>query len=72
MNMASTYEDVVFAHTHSKQHSDKLELTDKFTMVVFRTFDDGTKMLNGNEAHTTEQMREFLEQHRFPLVSEFD
>jgi NAD(P)H-nitrite reductase large subunit len=54
MNMASTYEDVVFAHTHSKQHSDKLELTDKFTMVVFRTFDDGTKMLNGNEAHTTE------------------
>lgn len=54
MNLASTYDDVSFAHTHSSDHSKKLELTEDFNMVVFRTFDDGKKTLSGSNAHTTE------------------
>lgn len=72
MNFASQYEDVQFAHSHSQQHNDKLELKDKFNMVLFRQFDDGNKILNSNDVHTVEQMKEFLEQYRYPIVQEFD
>ena len=54
MNLASTYDDVSFAHTHSSEHGEKLEIKDTFNMIVFRTFDDGRKTLSGSTAHTTE------------------
>ena len=37
-------------------------------MVVFRNFDEGHKFLMGDEPLTTDRMREFFEEHRYPFV----
>lgn len=41
-------------------------------MIVFRNFDEGHKFLVSDEKLTVEKMKSFLEEHRYPFVSEFD
>lgn len=69
---AAQYDDIPFAHSHDQAHKDTLGVTNTYGFVVFRTFDEGTKMMTVDEPLTADQMKEFLEGHRFPFVSDFD
>ena len=69
---AAGYDDIQFAHSHNSAHAEKLEISQKYGFVVFRTFDDGHKFLLDDKAISAETMKSFLEGHRFPIVSEFD
>lgn len=69
---AAGYDDVSFAHTHSADHAAKLEMSQKYGMVVFRTFDEGHKFLLDDEPLTVEKMKSFFEEHRYPYVTDFD
>lgn len=70
--LAAGYDDILFAHSHSEKHAENLELTKKYTMVVFRTFDEGHKFLTNDEPFTADQLKTFLENHRYPFVTDFD
>ena len=41
-------------------------------MVVFRTFDEGNRLLVDDSPLTAEQMKTFFEEHRYPYVMDFD
>lgn len=69
---AAQFDDVPFAHSHDQAHKDSLSVTTKYGLVLFRTFDEGHKFLTDDEPLTAEKMKEFLEAHRYPFVSEFD
>lgn len=71
-SFAAGYDDVSFAHSHKPAHSEKLEVTGKYTLVVFRTFDSGNQFLSEDSMLSSESMKTFLESNRFPIVSEFD
>ena len=47
-------------------------MTNKYGMVVFRTFDEGNKFLMNDTPFTAKEMKEFFESHRYPYVSEFE
>ena len=72
MAFAAAYDDVPFAHSTSSDHAKKLEITQKYGFVLFRDFDEGHKFLLGDSPIDTTKMREFLESHRYPFVTEFD
>ncbi len=69
--MANSYDDVPFAHSFSEDHKKGLEVNGKYGFVVFRDFDDGKKVLVGDEV-STEGMKKFFEAVRFPTVMDFD
>ena len=69
---AAGFDDVTFAHTHSAEHASKLELNQKYGLVVFRTFDEGHKFLLDDAPLTAEKMKSFFEEHRYPYVADFD
>ena len=49
-----------------------MELDQKYAFVVFRTFDEGKKVLVNEGPLEGEKMKSFFEAHRYPIVSEFD
>lgn len=53
-SFAAGYDDVMFAHTTNDTHAQKHEITQKYGMIVFRTFDEGHKFLLGNEPFKAE------------------
>jgi protein disulfide-isomerase A1 len=69
---AAGYDDITFAHSHSDDHKSKLEVSNKYGFVVFRTFDEGHKFLVQDEPISVENMKTFFEDHRYPYVAEFD
>lgn len=69
---AAQHDEIPFAHSHEEGHKQALEVSQKYGMVVFRSFDEGHKFLLDDEPLTAERMSEFLQAHRFPFVTEFD
>lgn len=72
MGLAATYDDVPFAHSTNPDHAQKLEISQKYGFVVFRSFDEGHKFLLDDQPLTTKAMKDFLEEHRHPFVVDFD
>lgn len=72
MAFAAAYDDIPFAHSTNADHAKKLEISKKYGFVIFRDFDEGHKFLLDDSHVDVGKMREFLEEHRFPFVSEFD
>lgn len=69
---ATGYDDVSFAHSTNPEHATRNEVSTKYGFVVFRTFDEGHKMLTDDEPLTAERMKDFFEEHRYPFVQDFD
>lgn len=69
---AHAVEGIKFFYTHAKfKGLDKL-YADKYTVVVVRSFDDGHKTLSKGTPFTQELIRQFVQMHRFPLLSAFE
>lgn len=45
MAFAAGYDDIPFAHSTNPEHASKLEISQKYGLVVFRDFDEGHKFL---------------------------
>jgi len=72
MVLAAGYDDVPFAHSSSQEFKTKFEVDQKYALVVFRSFDDGRKFLVSDEVPNTQNLKEFFEAVRFPLIMDFD
>ena len=72
MAVAASYDDVPFAHSSNSAFKTKYELDQKYALVVFRSFDDGRKLLVSEEVPSTQTMKTFFDAVRFPLVMDFD
>ena len=72
MGVAAGYESVSFYHTHDASLVADAGMTETYSMAVFRGFDDGHKFLTGASMLSAENMKTFIESHRFPLVMEFE
>lgn len=72
MAVAAGYDDVPFAHSSLKDIKTKYEVDQKYAFIVFRTFDDGRKLLVSEEIPKTQNMKNFFEALRFPIVMDFD
>ena len=70
--LADNVDDLTFAYTHNTSYAANLGLNDKYNMIVFRDFDDGNKSFSSNEVPKLEELRNFINQVRFPLVMDFD
>lgn len=72
MGFAAGYDDIAFAHTNSSELVAGLELAEKFSLIVFRNFDEGNKIVSQATALTADQMKTLLEENRYPFVQTFD
>jgi protein disulfide-isomerase A1 len=70
--VAHAYENVPFYHSHDASLFAEVGMTDTYGLALFRGFDDGHKYLTGAEMLSAENMKNFLNAHRFPLVMEFE
>lgn len=70
-NVAAGIDDVSFHYTFSTDVKAKLGLTDSTTFVVLRNFDDGNKLLGGDNL-TAEGMKSFLQANKHALVMAFE
>jgi len=70
--LAAGYDDIPFAHSSNQDFFHKYDVDQKYTLVVFRTFDDGKKFLVSEEIPEIDNLKNFLEAVRFPLVMDFD
>jgi hypothetical protein len=43
--LAAAFDDIPFAHSHHSGHKGKLEISNEYALVLFRSFDEGTKFL---------------------------
>ena len=51
---AAGYDDVSFAHSTNPEHGARNEVSGKYGMVVFRSFDEGHKVLSEDTPLTAE------------------
>lgn len=72
LGVAAGYEAVPFYHTHDATLVADAGLTEAYSLAVFRSFDDGHKFLTGSAMLSAENIKTFIESHRFPAVMEFD
>ena len=72
MAFAAGYDDVPFAHTTNSDHAQKLEISKPYGFVIFRNFDEGHKFNLRDEPMNFQEMKDYLEEHRFPFATEFD
>jgi protein disulfide-isomerase A1 len=70
--VAHGFESVPFYHTHDATLVSELGLTEPYGMALFRNFDDGHKYLTGVSMLSADNMKGFINAHRFPLVMEFE
>ena len=70
--VAHGYESVPFYHTHDASLVAELGLTETYGLALFRSFDDGHKYLTGTSMLSAENMKSFINAHRFPVVMEFE
>jgi len=70
--VAHGFEAVPFYHTHDASLVADLGLGETYGMALFRNFDDGHKFLTGSSMLSAENMKTFINSHRFPLVMEFE
>lgn len=69
--VAANYDDLAFAHTSSSEIKETLGLTKDIGVVVFRDFDDGIKKKEFKGFYP-EDVKEFIDDVKFPLVMEFN
>jgi protein disulfide-isomerase A1 len=70
-SICANFETVDCAFTDSKKNTN-IELNGDLGLIVFRSFDDGTKALDLTEGVSSDAVKQFIEAHRYPIVSEFD
>ena len=51
---AAQYDDVPFAHSHDQGHKDTMNVSEKYGFVVYRTFDEGHKVMSNEEPMTAD------------------
>lgn len=72
MKVAGEYSDVPFAHSSNQEFKEKYGVDQTYAFIVFRSFDDGKKLLVTEEMPSVDTMKYFLELVRSPLVLDFD
>ena len=70
--VAHGYEGVPFYHVHDAALVADLNMGDTYGLALFRTFDDGHKYLTGTTMLSSENIKSFIDAHRYPLVMEFE
>jgi protein disulfide-isomerase A1 len=69
--LASSFDDIPFFFTHNSEVQAEYGVTTASALLVFRDFDDGMKVL-ANDSLANEDMKNFLNSVRFPLVMPFE
>ena len=69
MNVASTFDGVSFVYCHNEEMKKEVS-EEKYVLRVIRVFDDEEKILAKGEMPTKDEMMEFVESNRFPLIME--
>lgn len=69
---ADEFDNITFTHTSSEEYKTALEVEDNYNLIVFRNFDDGIKKLTSNEPLTLDQMADFVDRVKDPLVVMFN
>lgn len=57
MGFAAGYDDIPFAHSFNTDFAKTLEITHKYGLVVFRTFDEGHKFLLDESSLDADKMK---------------
>ena len=70
--VAHGFEAIPFYHTHDASLLTDSGMGEAYGMAVFRNFDDGHKYLTGATMLSADNMKAFINSHRFPLVMEFE
>lgn len=70
--VAHGFENVPFYHSHDASLFADMDLNEKYGMALFRGFDDGHKYLTGSSMLSADNMKNFINSHRYPLVMEFE
>lgn len=70
--VAAGIDGLNFLYSHDETLRAKLGETEEYTLAVLRSFDDGHKTLAQATSITADQIKAFVDEHRFPNVQEFD
>jgi hypothetical protein len=69
--LSVSFDNITFQYPFAPEVKQVLDLTDANSYVILRNFNDGKKILAGDNL-TVESMLSFLTKHRYPLVVPFD
>jgi protein disulfide-isomerase A1 len=70
--LALTYDNVSFYYTYVDDVQSYYELDQQNSLIVFRSFDEGKKILSNENELSYDLMRQFFESVRLPIVTEFN
>jgi hypothetical protein len=71
--LAGNYENISFYFTKMADvQTHAADASKAYNLIVFRTFEDGTKVLASDTEMTGAGMKEFFEKHRYASVLDFD
>ena len=70
--MAESFEGLNFAHSSSQDLFKQEGVSAKFGLLLYRNFDSGNQRLTADSMWSSEEIKQFVESLRFPLVIEFD
>lgn len=70
--VAAGYEGIPFYFTHDESLKGKLKKTGTYTLAILKNFDEGHTTLSQSMMLPAEDIKDFIELHRYPHVMEFD
>ena len=70
-SICANYETIPCAFVSDRSFID-IELSGNLGGILYRNFDDGTKAMDLNSGVSQEAVKQFIDAHRYPMVSEFD
>lgn len=70
--LALTYDNVSFYYTYVDEVQSYYELDQQNSLIVFRSFDEGKKILSNENELSYDLMKKFFESVRLPIVAEFN
>lgn len=69
---ANKFEDIIFAHTFNLEYARALDLSNPYSLIVFRDFDDGKRVWGSEVNFSVREIEDFVNKQSTPLVSHFD
>ena len=69
--VAGKSDNVIFKYSFDNKLKEKYH-DSKYLLIVFRNFDDGKKLMANDEKPTQEQINDFVNAVKYPVLSDFD
>lgn len=69
-SICANYEPIECAF--SETSVGKVDFSGELGVILYRGFDDGVKAIDFNGKVDAEAIKQFIDAHRFPIISEFD